>query len=155
MADGHGLVAGAGVLEVDVDELQALAGHVVDAVERDGLWRGGGADDVLEDDVGDDHLGGAGGLGADVVGAVLLVDDDGVGDVVHAHVVVDEAGGPELRLGVLVRLDPEPVGGALDGAVGHLDVLHVLLVLVPPQAAHADAVPRPAPGPVDRSKSWG
>ena len=76
LADGHGLVVGLVVLDVDVDELHALAGQVVGAVERDGLRRVGGAVDVPEDDVGDGHLGGAG-LDADVVGAVLLVDDDG------------------------------------------------------------------------------
>jgi hypothetical protein len=143
LADGHGLVVGPVVLDVDVDELHALAGQVVGAVERDGLRRVGGAVDVLEDDVVDGHLGGAG-LDADVVGAVLLVNDDGVGDVVHGDVLVQELGGLERRLGVLVRLDAQAVGGAGERAPRHLHVLHVLLVLVPPQAADADAVARAA-----------
>lgn len=125
----------AGVLEVDVVQLDALARQVVGAVERDGLGRRRRADDVLEDDVGDGDLGRAG-RGADVVGAVLLVNDDRVAHVVHGDAVVQELGRPQLRLGVLVRLDPEAVRGALYRAVGDDDVLHVLLVLVPAEMAN-------------------
>ena len=129
-------------------ELHALAWQVVGAVERDGLGRVGGAVDVLEDDVGDGHLGRAG-PDADVVRAVLLVDDDRVRDVVHGHVLVHELGDLGRRLGVLVRLDAQAVGGAHQRATFHLHVLHVLLVLVPPQAPDADAVAGAALDAVD------
>jgi hypothetical protein len=139
VADGHGLVVRLVVLDVDVDNLHPLAGEVVGAVERDDLGRVGRAVDVLEDDVGDGDLGRAG-LDADVVGAVLLVDDDGEGDVVHGDAVVEELGRLERGLGVLVGLDAEAVGGADDDGVGDGHVLDVLLVLVASQAADADAV---------------
>jgi len=138
-AYGHGLVVGATVLDLDVIHGDAGAGDLVGAEQADGLGAGGGAGDVLEGDVLDGDLGGAAG-GADLVGAVLHVNDDGVGGVLHLDVLVVDLGGGEHGGGVLVRLDPEAVARLLERAVLDVDVRDVLLVLVPPQAADADAV---------------
>jgi hypothetical protein len=139
VADGHGLVVGALVLDLDVVHGDACARDLVGAEQADGLRGGGAAGDVLEADVLDGDLGGAVG-GADLVGAVLHVDDDWVGHVVHLDVLVVDLGRGEHRRGVLVRLDSHAVGGLLERAVLHVDVGDVLLVLVPAQAADADAV---------------
>lgn len=78
------------------------------------------------------------------IGAVLLVDDDGVADSPHDDVLEDEAGnggGGGAPLAAAPRLDPHAVGRAGDGAVGHAQPPHVGLAGAPAEAPHADAVP--------------
>jgi hypothetical protein len=66
-------------------------------------------------------LGGAAG----VVGAVVLVDDDGVVDAGHDG--VHEGDAPdEAALGPAPRLDPQPVGRASEPRRLHSHVLHHL-----------------------------
>jgi hypothetical protein len=141
-AHRHGLVVLAGVLDIDVDELDAAARLRVRADQADGLGRGRGACDVAERDVLDGDVGGVAALaGAHLLGAVVLVDDDGVGHFLHLDVLEGQVGRRQHRLRVLVRLDAHAIGGALQHAVLHRDVGHVLLVLVAAEAADADALP--------------
>ncbi|KAB8102781.1 hypothetical protein EE612_034762, partial [Oryza sativa] len=143
LADGHGLVVFARVLDLDVIQGDAGARQLVGAEEANSLGRGGGAGYVLEGDVLDGDLGVAVG-GADLVGAVLHVDDDGVSNVLHLDVLVGKLGGGEHRGGVLIGLDPDAIGGLLEHAVLDGNIRHILLVLVPAQATDADAVARTA-----------
>ncbi len=84
-----------------------------------------------------------GDVGAVCVGAVMLVDDDGVGDVGHDDVPErDVERAARRRPGP--RLDAEPVGGAHHGAVPDDQAAHVALAFLPPEAPHADPVARPA-----------
>jgi len=55
-----------------------------------------------------------------------------------------ELGGSDHARGVLVGLDPDAIAGLLERAVLDVDVRHILLILVPAQAADADAVAGPA-----------
>ena len=77
-AYSHGLVVGAAILDVDVIHGDAGAWDLGCVEQANGLRGGGGAGDVLEGDVLDGDLGGAVG-GTQLVGAVLHVDEDGVG----------------------------------------------------------------------------
>ena len=77
-AYSHGLVVGAAILDVDVIHGDAGAWDLGSAEQANGLRGGGGASDVLEGDVLDGDLGGAVGS-TQLVGAVLHVDEDGVG----------------------------------------------------------------------------
>ena len=155
VADGHGLVVFAAVLDLDIVHGDSATWDLVGAEQADGLGGGGGAGDVLKGDVLDGDLGAAAG-GANLVGAVLHVDDYGVRCILHLDVLIVDLGGCEHRLGVFIRLDPEAVGRLLESAVLHVDVGHVLLVLVPPKAADADAVSRAAgdAGDVDLGATW-
>ena len=81
------------------------------------------------------------------VGAVLLVDDDGVVDLPHDDVLEDEAGDGGGPGAAAPRLDAHAVGGAGEGAVGHAQPADVLLAGVPAEAADADAVPGAARHP--------
>lgn len=72
-----------------------------------------------------------------------MVNDDGVVDVLHHYILKHEV--PSCHVGgVFPRLDPHTVRGAGDGAVPYTHTDDVLLVLVPPQAADADAMSRAA-----------
>jgi hypothetical protein len=73
------------------------------------------------------------------VGAVALVDDDGVGDVGHGDVLKGDVGRAAPRR-PRPRLDAHPVGGALHRAVPDDQPAHVLLALVLAQAPHAEPV---------------
>jgi hypothetical protein len=115
VADGLHLGAGAGAAEVDVLEHDAAAGRGVAAGEPDGVGARGRAGDAAEHDAGDADGGGAVRAGGARV-AVELVDDDGVVDVLDAHVLeadVAHVSGPALP-----RLDAHAVLRAADaGAV--------------------------------------
>lgn len=89
--------------------------------------------------VAEGSVGGAYQSVAGDVRAVLLVDDDGIVDVRHHEVFEDDPPNAEGE-GVHPRLDPHTVRGASECAVSHRHPHHVLLVLVPAQAADTDAV---------------
>ncbi|BAS93136.1 Os05g0279850, partial [Oryza sativa Japonica Group] len=123
---GHGDVgAGDGVAAGEVDRGRA------DVV---------GSPDVGVGDVGDVHGGGL--VHAPLVQAVVLVDDDAVPHVLHAHrVEVDPGHRPHPAL---PRLDPQPVVRVPDHRVPHRHVRHARLRVVHAQAPDADAVSRAA-----------
>ena len=132
-----GSVGGLVVLVGELNVLQpdAAAWVLRAAVELDGDLRGGRPVDVLVGDVADSdprRLARA----ALVVGAVVLVDDDGVLDVDHEGVLEKDAPG-EAAAGPPPRLDPQPVLGARERRRFHRHVLHPGLVLLLPKASNA------------------
>lgn len=64
-------------------------------------------------------------LGAGCVGAVFLVDDDGVVHIVHDHVGEGDVGHRCHGRRVHPCLDSDTVGGAGNGAILHYQPLHV------------------------------
>ena len=74
-----------------------------------------------------------------LAGAVVLVDEDGVGHAVHGDPregdVLDEAG-----VGHRPRLDPQAVGRARQHRLVHRHVPHPLLTVLPSQAPDAATV---------------
>ena len=82
---------------------------------------------------------------AGVVGAVLLVDDDGVPDVHHEQALEEHVRGAALGGGVLPRLDADAVVGAGEDDVADAHPRDVALAGVPAEAADAHAVARAAP----------
>jgi len=75
-----------------------------------------------------------------VVGAVLLVDDNGVLDVLHDHVLENHVCGVAFGRGVLPCLDANAVRGAREGHVADVDPCDVALAGIPTQAADTHAV---------------
>lgn len=74
------------------------------------------------------------------IGAVFLVDDDGIVDVVHDDIFEFDVGGGNADGRRLPWLDSYTVGGVGEGAIYNVYPRHIMLVAVLPQAANADAM---------------
>lgn len=121
LGGGPVLVRQRHVLQAD-----AAAGVAPAAVEVDGHRRRRGAPDADVPHVADPDAGAPAGAGAAAaVGAVVLVDDDGVVDAGHGGVREGDAR-DEAALGAAPRLDPQPVHGAGEPRRLHRHVLHGL-----------------------------
>ena len=98
-----------------------------------------GVGDAIDED-------GGGGVLAALGEAVVLVDDDGVADGVHAHVL--EGHGGDGAGAALPRLDPDAVVRVADHGVAHGHVGHARPRTLLAQAPNADAVAAGAAGDV-------
>lgn len=81
-------------------------------------------------------------FGAWYIGAILLVYYDGVIDVVHDDILVGKVGSLQLSRRGLPCLDPQPIGGAIQGAIPNGQADDIGFVWVLTEAPNTNAMAR-------------
>lgn len=124
--------------QIDVFEMDVLTRRYAAAVEDHSQWRTRCSSYVLKPDILDLHLRGLPSI-ALVVGAVVLVNNDGLVHVNHLNVVKGYIVDRQLRRWG-PGLDPDPILCTFKDTFSNGNTFHVSLVTSLAQTSNADAV---------------